>query len=90
MDLANGLDGAPNGGVGAEEAMRRRKKVELVQEAIHGALEERRKGGQAEDRGASMASPSLQEEEAILTSLLAKVPVLFSFDATNSGAQRLH
>ncbi|KAL6899097.1 hypothetical protein ACP4OV_005755 [Aristida adscensionis] len=58
---------APNGGVGAEERMGRMKKVELVQEAIHGFLEEKRRG--------SMAA-SHQEEEGLLSSLLTKLDEL--------------
>ncbi|XP_062223257.1 uncharacterized protein LOC133922099 [Phragmites australis] len=72
MDLAKGR-GAPNGGVGAEEATRRRKKVELVQEAIHGFLEEKRMDLQEGERSSMVGR---QEEEGLLSSLLTKLDAL--------------
>ncbi|KAL6634279.1 hypothetical protein ACP70R_026950 [Stipagrostis hirtigluma subsp. patula] len=64
----------PNGGVvGAEERMARRRKVELVQEAIHGFLEEKRRGRQGEELG---PMGSRQDEEGLLSSLLTKLDAL--------------
>ena len=81
VDLPNGRHGAPNGGVaaaGAEETvvwMKKKKQVELVREAIHGLLEERRRRGHGEDNGlaSSQQQLQLQEEEGLLSSLLTKV-----------------
>ncbi|KAF8689540.1 hypothetical protein HU200_041871 [Digitaria exilis] len=78
MDMANGRDDAPtmNGGVraSAEETVRRRKKVELVREAIHGLLEEKRTDGHGEENG--LAPRRQQDEEGLLTSLLTKLDAL--------------
>ncbi|XP_062219139.1 uncharacterized protein LOC133918979 [Phragmites australis] len=71
MDLAYGRDDAPNGGAGAEVMRRRKKKVEMVQGAIHGFLEEKRKDRQEGER-TSMASQH-EEEEGLLSSLLTKM-----------------
>ncbi|RCV06518.1 hypothetical protein SEVIR_1G172100v4 [Setaria viridis] len=75
MDLPNGRDDAPipNGGVGAEETVGRRKKVELVREAIHGLLEEKRMDGQGEKE---MPARQRQEDEHLLSSLLTKPDAL--------------
>ncbi|CAD6250923.1 unnamed protein product [Miscanthus lutarioriparius] len=68
MDLANGRDDALNGGVGVEETRRRRWKVELVQEAIHGFLE---KG--SDSQGEEKRLAARQEEQELLSSLLTKL-----------------
>jgi hypothetical protein len=82
MDLANGRDDALNGGVGVEETRRRRRKVELVQEAIHGFLEEKRSDGQGEEKPLT----ARQEEQELLSSLLTKVRMfLCSSCVWNSG-----
>jgi hypothetical protein len=76
MDLANGRHGAPNGGVaaGAEETVvRRRKQMELVREAIHGLLDERRRDCQGEEKGLAARQQLQEEEEGLLSSLLTKV-----------------
>ncbi|KAJ1279255.1 hypothetical protein BS78_04G141500 [Paspalum vaginatum] len=71
--LANGRDAAAlNGGVGAEEATTRRKKVEMVQEVIHGFLEKRR-GGPGGEEGSICQR---DEEERLLSSLLTKLDEL--------------
>ncbi|WVZ75310.1 hypothetical protein U9M48_023380, partial [Paspalum notatum var. saurae] len=76
MDLANGRDDDAflNGGVGAEETMRRRRrmKVEMVQEVIHGFLEKRR-DGQGGENGLICQR---DEEERLLSSLLTKLDEL--------------
>jgi len=83
MDLANGRDDALNGGLGVEEeTRRRRRKVELVQEAIHGFLEEKRSDGQGEEKRLT----ARQEEQELLSSLLTKVRMfLCSSCVWNSG-----
>lgn len=75
MDLADGRDDALNGGVGVGvgvEETRRRRKVELVQEAIRGFLEEKRSDGQGggEER---LTARLREEEQELLLSLLSKV-----------------
>ena len=81
MDLANGRDDALNGGVGVEETRRRRWKVELVQEAIHGFLE---KG--SDSQGEEKRLTARQEEQELLSSLLTKVRMFMcSSCAWNSG-----
>ncbi|PAN06156.1 hypothetical protein PAHAL_1G242200 [Panicum hallii] len=79
MDLANGRHGAPNGGVaaGAEETVvRRRKQMELVREAIHGLLDERRRDCQGEEKGLAARQQLQEEEEGLLSSLLTKLDAL--------------
>lgn len=68
LDLATRQDA---GGVVGEERTRR-KKVQLVQEAIHGLLEEKRRKWQqqGEDKGSMLPR---EEEEDILYSLFSKV-----------------
>lgn len=66
MDLANGRDDAQKGGVGVET--RRKKKVELVQDSIHGFLEKWSDG-----KGEEKRLTSRQEEQELLSSLLTKV-----------------
>lgn len=73
MDLADGRDDALNGGVGVGvEETRRRRKVELVQEAIRGFLEEKRSDGQGggEER---LTARLREEEQELLLSLLSKL-----------------
>ncbi|XP_020407453.1 uncharacterized protein [Zea mays] len=67
MDLANGRDDAQKGGVGVET--RRKKKVELVQDSIHGFLEEKWSDGKGEEKRLT----SRQEEQELLSSLLTKL-----------------
>ncbi|KAF8686212.1 hypothetical protein HU200_043593 [Digitaria exilis] len=78
MDMANGRDDAPimNGGVraSAEETVGRRKKVELVREAIHGLLEEKRTDFHGEEN--VLAPRRQQDEEGLLSSLLTKLDAL--------------
>lgn len=71
MDLADGRDDALNGGVGVgvEETRRRRRKVELVQEAIRGFLEEKR----SDVQGGGEERLTAREEQELLLSLLSKV-----------------
>ncbi|EES05123.1 hypothetical protein SORBI_3004G155400 [Sorghum bicolor] len=71
MDLRNRRDDdALNGGVGVDETMRRKKKVELVQEAIHGFLEEKKgSDGQGQDKRLT----ARQDEQELLSSLLTKL-----------------
>ncbi|CAO2038712.1 unnamed protein product [Urochloa humidicola] len=84
-DLPNGRGDAPtaNGGVGGEEtaAMVRKKKAQaqLVREAIHGLLEEKRKekdGGHGEEEGDLPARQRQEEEEGLLSSLLTKLDAM--------------
>jgi hypothetical protein len=84
MDLRNRRDDdALNGGVGVDETMRRKKKVELVQEAIHGFLEEKKgSDGQGQDKRLT----ARQDEQELLSSLLTKVrKFLCSSCVWNSG-----
>lgn len=64
--------GGDGGGVGGEKG--RRKKVDLLQEAIHGLLEERR-GKQQQQHGEEEV-PRDQEEDLLLSSLLSKLNAL--------------
>ncbi|KAE8820278.1 hypothetical protein D1007_01696 [Hordeum vulgare] len=70
---------AGGGGVGGEKG--RRKKVELLQEAIHGLLEEKRDKQRQQGDGAMD-----HEEELFLSSLLSKLDTLEN-DADPDGAE---
>lgn len=82
--VARDIDAATNGGEVAEE---RRRKVELVQEAIRELLEEKRMRGERQRRrrqggdggGEEVRRDHEEEEDDLLSSLLSKVCTHFPF-----------
>ncbi|KAM3368238.1 hypothetical protein ACQJBY_016652 [Aegilops geniculata] len=80
--MPTGGDAGGGGGGGGEKG--RRKKVELLQEAIHGLLEEKR--GKQRQQGEDEEGAMDHEEDLFLSSLLSKLDTLEN-DADPDGAE---
>uniref|UniRef100_A0ACD5Y4G0 Uncharacterized protein n=1 Tax=Avena sativa TaxID=4498 RepID=A0ACD5Y4G0_AVESA len=75
--MATGRDARGGDGGGVDGDKGRRKKVEeLLQEAIHGLLEENRVKQQPDREGNGSMVPRDQEEDRLLSSLLSKLNAL--------------